>query len=210
MVEHGQLGQSGGEFRQGACLTVWRVMVVEFFAYAGAVWWSVAAALFCVTLICGLAQPWVRRRRATRQDRPPISAIIPVKLLDPGFEIAQTSLFAQDYPAYEVLIGAAEEVSPALDAARRIAAAHPRIACWFLHSASVAAVSPKLNTLAAPLAAALKERGGLAGRKVGLILSGGNIDLDLFQRWAAPAVRPAPTLTEFAPDNARRCEGMLS
>ena len=129
-------------------------MVVEFFAYAGAVWWSVAAALFCVTLICGLAQPWVRRRRATRQDRPPISAIIPVKLLDPGFEIAQTSLFAQDYPAYEVLIGAAEEVSPALDAARRIAAAHPRIACWFLHSASVAAVSPKLNTLAAPLAAA--------------------------------------------------------
>src|SRR5664279_796439 len=44
---------------------------------------------------------------------------------------------------------------------------------------------------AAPLAAALKERGRLVGKKVGLILSGGNIDLDLFQRWAAPAVRPA-------------------
>ena len=46
---------------------------------------------------------------------------------------------------------------------------------------------------AAPLAAAFKERGRLAGKRVGLILSGGNIDLDLFQRWAAPAVRPAPT-----------------
>lgn len=148
------MGQGGGEFRQGACLTVWRVMVFEFFAYAGAVWWSVAAALFCVTLGCGLAQPWVRRRRATRRDRPPISAILPIKLLDPGFETAQASMFAQNYPVYEVLIGAAEQASPALDAAHRIAAAHPKIACRFLHSASVAAVSPKLNTLIAPLEAA--------------------------------------------------------
>jgi threonine dehydratase len=63
---------------------------------------------------------------------------------------------------------------------------------------------------AAPLAAALQERSRLAGKKVGLILSGGNIDLDLFQRWAAPAVRPAPTPSEFAPETARRHEGMLS
>ena len=154
MVEHGQLGQSGGEFRQGACLTIWRVIVVEFFAYAGAVWWSVAAALFCVTLVCGLAQPLLRARRPTREDRPPISAILPIKLLDPGFETAQASMFVQDYPAYEVLIGAAEQASPARDAARRIAAAHPKIACRFLRSSGVAAVSPKLNTLAAPLDAA--------------------------------------------------------
>ena len=38
---------------------------------------------------------------------------------------------------------------------------------------------------AAPLAAALQERGRLAGRKVGLVLSGGNIDFPLFQSWAA-------------------------
>ena len=36
---------------------------------------------------------------------------------------------------------------------------------------------------AAALAAAMKERPRLKGRKVGLVLSGGNIDLDLFQRW---------------------------
>jgi ceramide glucosyltransferase len=128
--------------------------VVEFFAYAGAVWWSVAAALFCVTLVCGVAQPLLQRQRATRKDRPPISAILPIKLLDPGFETAQASMFEQDYPAYEVLIGAAEQASSTLDAARRIAAAHPKIACRFLRSAGVAAVSPKLNTLAAPLDAA--------------------------------------------------------
>lgn len=36
---------------------------------------------------------------------------------------------------------------------------------------------------AAPLAAALQERDRLRGRRVGLVLCGGNIDLDLFRRW---------------------------
>ena len=40
---------------------------------------------------------------------------------------------------------------------------------------------------AAALAAAMKDRTRLAGRKVGLVLSGGNIDFDLFQRWVAAA-----------------------
>ncbi|HKN29248.1 MAG TPA: threonine dehydratase [Roseiarcus sp.] len=44
---------------------------------------------------------------------------------------------------------------------------------------------------AAALAAALKERARLAGRKVGLVLSGGNIDFDLFQRWVATAPNAA-------------------
>ncbi|MGH6831154.1 MAG: hypothetical protein ACREDG_08370, partial [Methylocella sp.] len=130
------MGQGGGEFRQGARLTVRRIIIVApLFSYAGAIWWSVAVALFCASLGCGLAQTFVQRRRATRKDRPPISAIIPIKLLDPGFETAQASVFAQDYPAYEVLIGAAEQESPALDAARRIAASHPKVSCRFLRSA---------------------------------------------------------------------------
>jgi threonine dehydratase len=36
---------------------------------------------------------------------------------------------------------------------------------------------------AAPLAAALQEKARLRGKRVGLILSGGNIDFDLFNRW---------------------------
>ena len=36
---------------------------------------------------------------------------------------------------------------------------------------------------AAPLAALLREREAMAGRRVGLPLCGGNIDLDLFKRW---------------------------
>ncbi len=46
---------------------------------------------------------------------------------------------------------------------------------------------------AAALAAAVKERSRLKGRKVGLVLSGGNIDFDLFRRWvlAAPSAAAA-------------------
>jgi threonine dehydratase len=40
---------------------------------------------------------------------------------------------------------------------------------------------------AAALAAAVKERSRLRGRKVGLVLSGGNIDFDLFRRWVVAA-----------------------
>jgi threonine dehydratase len=36
---------------------------------------------------------------------------------------------------------------------------------------------------AAPLAALLKEREAMTGKRVGLVVSGGNIDLELFRRW---------------------------
>jgi threonine dehydratase len=39
----------------------------------------------------------------------------------------------------------------------------------------------------AALAAAVKERSRLNGRKIGLVLSGGNIDFDLFRRWVVAA-----------------------
>jgi ceramide glucosyltransferase len=128
--------------------------MTQFISYAGMVWWSLAVAILCATVICGLAQPFVQRRRATRKDLPPVSAIIPVKLPNAGFETAQASLFAQNYPSYEVLTGAAEADSPALEIARQVAAAHPEIESRFLRSPGSAAVSPKLNTLAAPLSAA--------------------------------------------------------
>jgi threonine dehydratase len=33
----------------------------------------------------------------------------------------------------------------------------------------------------------VKERSRLKGRKIGLVLSGGNIDFDLFRRWVVVA-----------------------
>ncbi len=123
----------------------------------GAFWWCLSTALFAVTLACGLMQPVLQRRRATRADLPPVSALVPIKHLDPGFERAQASIFIQDYPAYEVLISAVEEDSPALDAARRVAGAHPERPCRILRSAAQIAVSPKLNNLAAPFGEARND-----------------------------------------------------
>lgn len=45
---------------------------------------------------------------------------------------------------------------------------------------------------AAALAAALSEKDRLRGKRVGLILSGGNIDFDLFQRWVGTDATAAP------------------
>jgi threonine dehydratase len=39
---------------------------------------------------------------------------------------------------------------------------------------------------AAPLAAAIQDRRNIRGKRVGLILSGGNIDFDLFRKWVGP------------------------
>ena len=41
---------------------------------------------------------------------------------------------------------------------------------------------------AAPLAAVLQERAKNRERRIGLLLSGGNIDFDLFRRWVAPGI----------------------
>jgi len=45
---------------------------------------------------------------------------------------------------------------------------------------------------AAPLAAALQEKARLRGKRVGLVLSGGNIDFDLFRTWVMPEAVSAP------------------
>jgi threonine dehydratase len=44
---------------------------------------------------------------------------------------------------------------------------------------------------AAALAAALQDRAKLRGKRVGLILSGGNIDFDLFRSWVMPETAAA-------------------
>ena len=60
---------------------------------------------------------------------------------------------------------------------------------------------------AAPLAAAMKERSRLEGRKVGLVLSGGNIDFDLFQRWVVAAPSAARLKGNSMPPSGWREQG---
>lgn len=120
-------------------------------------WWCLAVALLCLSLLGGLVQPALQRLRATRRDQPPVSVILPVKALNPGFEPAAESVFAQAYPDYEVLVGAAEKESAAIAVSRRVAARHPERASRILHSPGFGAVSPKLDVLVTPLACAVHD-----------------------------------------------------
>ncbi|HEV1999275.1 MAG TPA: glycosyltransferase, partial [Xanthobacteraceae bacterium] len=129
-------------------------MTAAIVAYVCAGWWALSLLLYVGSVIATFAQPAVLRRRATRGDEPPVSAIVPVNRIDPEMEAAFASLFAQAYPRFEVLVSAADESAPALAVARKVAARHPGVPFRVVCQDTRVAVSPKLNNLVAPLAAA--------------------------------------------------------
>lgn len=122
----------------------------------GALWWIGGMTIFVASLFGALLQPRIQRARATSRETPLVSLLLPVKLVNPGFDRAQASVFAQDYPEYEVIVGAIEAESPALSIMRRLTAVCS-VPARILRSAGVGAVSPKLDTLSVPLAAAAHD-----------------------------------------------------
>ena len=121
-----------------------------------ALWWAAALATFAASLSGALLQPRIQRRRATASETPPVSLLLPVKLVDPGFQRAQESAFAQDLPVYEVIVAAAERDSPAVAAMRGLAAGS-RVPARVLEATGIGAVSPKLDNLASALEAATHD-----------------------------------------------------
>jgi ceramide glucosyltransferase len=116
-------------------------------AWIAATWWLAAIGFLLLSIAAAFLQPHVQRRRARGKDLPPLSLVVPVKALDPGFRRAQESLLAQSYPQAELLVSAAEEDSPALAAVRELVARYPQIPARILRSTGRFAASPKLNNL---------------------------------------------------------------
>lgn len=121
-----------------------------------AAWWCAGVATFSASLGGALLQPRVQTRRARNAETPPVSLLLPIKLLNPGFARAQGSAFLQDISRYEVIIGAREDVSPALDAMRAMVD-NSTVPARIVHSPGSGAVSPKLDTLDTPLATATHD-----------------------------------------------------
>ena len=130
----------------------WETLVAEM----AALWWIAALAVFAASLLGALLQPRIQRRRTVAGLVPPVSLLLPVKLVNPGFERAQASAFSQDHPGHEVIVGAAEAHSPALEIMHALAA-RSGVPVRLLRSPGIGAMSPKLDTLAAPLAAAAHD-----------------------------------------------------
>jgi ceramide glucosyltransferase len=126
-------------------------------AWLGALWFVAAVGFFWLTSLGAFLQPRLQERRATNAEQPPVSAILPIKLVNPGFAEAEASILAQHYPQYEVLFGTAEAASPAIDIAHQLMQAHSDVPARILQSPGKLAVSPKLNALAVPLAEAAHD-----------------------------------------------------
>ncbi len=124
---------------------------MTFISYLGVVWLVIALVVFFATCIGALLQPLLQGNRAENFDQPPVTAVMPIKLEHSGFAAAQASIYDQAYPEYEVLFSAAEAGSPALETALALKMGHPHVPTRILRSQSDFAVSPKLNTLDAPL-----------------------------------------------------------
>jgi ceramide glucosyltransferase len=125
-------------------------VVMNAVAWIAAVWWGVAIGLLCLSALATIGFPWPRRTRPGGAP-PPMTAIVPTKELDPGFEAAQASLFDQDYPDLEILIASAETESVALSAVRVVQARYPEVSSRVVVSQMRAAASPKLNNLWGPI-----------------------------------------------------------
>jgi len=118
--------------------------------YFCAFYWLISVGLLVISSIATLVQPWVCEKRARRTDQPPVSVVLPLKLLEPGFEGAQTTALEQDYPHFDVTASAVEERSPAIDEMRKIFARFPKIKSRIVHSTARFAASPKVDNLYTP------------------------------------------------------------
>ncbi len=119
-------------------------------SWLAAAWWAGSFGFLCLSVLAAFAHPLVQKRRARREDLPPLSLVVPIKTLDAGFRRAQESLLTQAYPEAEVLVAAAEEDSPALAAVRDILARCKHFPARILRSTAQFAASPKLNVLVEP------------------------------------------------------------
>jgi ceramide glucosyltransferase len=88
------------------------------------------------------------RRRRTGPT-PPITVLKPVKGEEEGLYENLASLARQDYPAYEILVGAEDALDPALEVARSVQADHPRARIRIQAGSRRLGLNPKVNLLAA-------------------------------------------------------------
>jgi ceramide glucosyltransferase len=120
-----------------------------FLAWGALAWFAVALALLAASFVAALVFP--DSRDIAEGAAPPLTAIVPIKELDPEFDAAQASLFEQDYPGLEIVIASADAESAALTAAKAVMARHRGVAARVVVSQSSRAASPKLNNLWAPI-----------------------------------------------------------
>lgn len=124
--------------------------IADAFMWIAALYWAAAMLLLLLSSAATFAQPWIAARRATRRDQPPVSIVLPVKMIEDNFERTQESALAQHYPQFDVTVSAVDPDSPAVMKMRELFARHPHLKSRVLRSTAAFAVSPKVDNLHAP------------------------------------------------------------
>ena len=123
-------------------------MRLEAFCYGLLLLAPISLALTLVAnLTAFLLVTPARKRRST--TAPPITVLKPVKGDEDGLYENLASLARQDYPDYEIRIGAEDAVDPALEVARRVQADHPHVRIHVQSGSRRLGLNPKVNLLAA-------------------------------------------------------------
>jgi ceramide glucosyltransferase len=107
---------------------------------------GIASLLFSfVTQICVRIITTKRKRGG---PTPPISVLKPLKGADDDLFENLSSLAAQDYPEFELVLGAEDAMDPALGVARRVARAFPHVRITVVAGGDPIGHNPKVNNLA--------------------------------------------------------------
>jgi ceramide glucosyltransferase len=120
---------------------------------------AVVAALSLVSLaltvgIQACAHWRLRRRHLKRAAMPPVSILKPLRGLDDRLFENLCSFARQDYPHFEIVLGAADAGDPALEVARRLQREFPDVEIRVIVASHRIGMNPKVNNLVNLAAAA--------------------------------------------------------
>jgi ceramide glucosyltransferase len=107
---------------------------------------AVAVSLL-LTVVTDLSVMRVSRRKDYCGPTPGISVLKPLKGIDDGLHENLASLAAQDYPEFELVLGAEDADDPALEIAHRLQREFPAVRIQIVSGVFTSGLNPKVNNL---------------------------------------------------------------